>query len=68
MAKERKLDNWVTLFKLKNDSARNVDLPVVTAWKITSPITNPTMALRAQPVLDLGRHARATSSRTSTSA
>jgi peptide/nickel transport system substrate-binding protein len=49
MAKEQKLDNWVSLFKLKNDSARNVDLPVVTAWKLSSPISNPTFAFERNP-------------------
>jgi peptide/nickel transport system substrate-binding protein len=49
MAKEQKLDNWVNLFKNKNDSARNVDLPVVTAWKLATPITGPTWTFERNP-------------------
>jgi peptide/nickel transport system substrate-binding protein len=49
MAKEQKIDNWVNLFKLKNDSARNVDLPVVTAWKLATPITGPAWTFERNP-------------------
>jgi peptide/nickel transport system substrate-binding protein len=34
-------DNWVSLFKFKNDWALNPDLPVLTPWKTTVPINNP---------------------------
>ncbi len=46
--------------------AANPDLPVVTPWKTTPPINTPTLDARAQPVQRVGRHRRATSSRTST--
>jgi peptide/nickel transport system substrate-binding protein len=49
MAKDAKFDNWVTLFKGKNDSARNPELPVLTAWKTTTPITTPTWTLERNP-------------------
>ena len=42
-------DNWATLFKLMNDSARNPDLPVVTAWKTATPITTPTWTFERNP-------------------
>ena len=44
-----KYDGWVTMFKNKNDACRNVDLPVVTPWKTTSPITTPVWVLERNP-------------------
>ena len=44
-----KFDTWVTLFKNRNDASRNADLPVVTPWKTTSPITTPTWVLERNP-------------------
>jgi peptide/nickel transport system substrate-binding protein len=46
---EAGVDNWVSLFKLKNDSARNPDLPVVTAWKTVTPITTPNWTFERNP-------------------
>ena len=46
---ELKLDSWVTMFKNRNDACRNADLPVVTPWKTTSPITTPTWILERNP-------------------
>jgi peptide/nickel transport system substrate-binding protein len=46
---EEKFDNWVNLFKFKNDWARNPELPVLTPWKTTSPITTPTWVLERNP-------------------
>lgn len=43
------LDNWVTLFKQKNDWALNPDLPVVTPWRTVQPITEPTWVLERNP-------------------
>lgn len=43
------VDNWVVLLKAKNDWALNPDLPVVTAWKTTSPINTPTWRLERNP-------------------
>ena len=48
-AKDAKLDNWVNLFKFKNDWTLNPDLPVLTAWKTTSPINTPTWVLERNP-------------------
>src|SRR5213594_686815 len=42
-------DRWVTMFKNRNDACRNVDLPVVTPWKTTSPLTTPTWVLERNP-------------------
>ncbi len=46
---EQNVDSWVTLFKNRNDACRNADLPVVTPWKTTSPITSPTWILERNP-------------------
>ena len=47
--KEAKFDNWVALFKFKNDSTLNPELPVVTPWKTTTPINTPTWVLERNP-------------------
>jgi peptide/nickel transport system substrate-binding protein len=44
-----KFDNWVLMFKNRNDACRNPDLPVVTAWKTVSPINTPTWILERNP-------------------
>ncbi len=46
---DAKADNWVTLFKLKNDWTLNPDLPVVTPWKTVTPINTPTFTLERNP-------------------
>ena len=46
---ELKFETWVTMFKNRNDACRNPDLPVVTPWKTTSPITTPTWVLERNP-------------------
>ena len=46
---ELKFETWVTMFKNRNDACRNVDLPVVTPWKTTSPLTTPTWILERNP-------------------
>jgi len=48
-AKEAKFDNWVGLFKFKNDSTLNPELPVVTPWKTITPINTPTWVLERNP-------------------
>ena len=48
-AKEAKFDNWVLYFKNRNNAQLNVDCPVLTAWKITSPINTPVLALERNP-------------------
>ena len=42
-------DNWVNLFKFKNDWALNPDLPVLTAWKTVSPINKSNWVLERNP-------------------
>jgi peptide/nickel transport system substrate-binding protein len=49
MVKAGGYDNWVSLFKFKNDWELNPDLPVVTPWKTTSPINTPTWVLERNP-------------------
>ncbi|MFN8523534.1 MAG: ABC transporter substrate-binding protein [Chloroflexota bacterium] len=46
---EAKFDNWVALFKFKNDWALNPDLPVVAAFKTVSPINTPNWTLERNP-------------------
>src|SRR5207249_5540237 len=46
---EARFDNWVNMFKFQNDWARNPDLPVLTPWKTTHPITTPTWVLERNP-------------------
>ncbi len=46
---ELKFDNWVSMFKNRNDACRNPDLPVVTPWKTVSPLTTPTWILERNP-------------------
>ncbi len=42
-------DNWVNLFKFKNDWALNNELPVVTPWKTVAPINSDTWKLERNP-------------------
>jgi peptide/nickel transport system substrate-binding protein len=46
---ENKFDNWVNLFKSKSAWAHNPDLPVVTAWKTTTPNNTPLWTLERNP-------------------
>lgn len=46
---EAKVDNWVSLFKLKNTWHLNPDLPVMTPWKTTTPANTPTWTLERNP-------------------
>ena len=47
--KDAKFDNWVALFKFKNDWALNPELPVLSPWKTVTPINNPTWVLERNP-------------------
>ena len=49
LASEEGYDNWVLLFKFKNDPKLNVDAPVLTPWKMTTPINTPQMVLERNP-------------------
>jgi peptide/nickel transport system substrate-binding protein len=42
-------DNWRSFFLNRNDWSLNPDLPVVTPWKVTSPINTPTWELERNP-------------------
>src|SRR6185503_7858450 len=46
---EVNVNSWVTLFKNRNNSCVNPDLPVVTPWKTTSPINTPRFVLERNP-------------------
>ena len=47
--KDAKFDNWVALFKFKNDWALNPEVPVLSPWKTVTPINNPTWVLERNP-------------------
>ena len=49
LAKEANFDNWVNLFKFKNDWSLNVELPVLTPWKATSPVNTTAWILERNP-------------------
>jgi peptide/nickel transport system substrate-binding protein len=49
LAREKKLDNWVALFKNQLSWHLNPDLPVLTPWKTTVPINNPQWVLERNP-------------------
>ena len=63
---ELKFESWVTMIKNRNDACRNPDLPVVTPWKTTSPLTTPTWILERNPYSVWVDISTATSCRTST--
>ncbi|MGE3268039.1 MAG: ABC transporter substrate-binding protein [Chloroflexota bacterium] len=48
-AADEKFDNWSTMFKIKNDSTRNPELPTLAPWMVTSPITTPNFVLERNP-------------------
>jgi peptide/nickel transport system substrate-binding protein len=47
--KEAGFDNWVNLFRFKNDWSLNPDLPTVSPWKTTTPANKPTWVLERNP-------------------
>ncbi len=46
---EAKVDNWVSLAKLKWDWSLNPELPVITPWKTVSPKNTPTWTFERNP-------------------
>ena len=46
---ESRMEGWGALFKDKNNACRNPDLPVLTPWKTTTPISSPTWTLERNP-------------------
>jgi peptide/nickel transport system substrate-binding protein len=46
---ELKFESWVTMFKNRNDACRNPDLPVLTPWRMVSPINTPSFVLERNP-------------------
>ena len=49
MVEDEGYDNWVNLFKFKNDWALNSELPVITPWKTVTPINTDTWKLERNP-------------------
>ncbi|HJO80942.1 MAG TPA: ABC transporter substrate-binding protein, partial [SAR202 cluster bacterium] len=49
LASDEGYDNWVNLFKFKNDWALNPEVPVVTPWQTVTPINTPTWKLERNP-------------------
>lgn len=47
--KDAKMDNWASLFKLKNNWRLNTELPVLTPWRTVTPINNPSWVLERNP-------------------
>lgn len=46
MAKEAGFDNWTLFFKDMNRANKNTELPIVSAWQVTVPITEETFEFR----------------------
>jgi peptide/nickel transport system substrate-binding protein len=46
---EGKFDNWVSMFKFKNNWSLNPELPCVTPWKSVTPINTPIWTLERNP-------------------
>ena len=46
---ENKFDNWVNLFKFKNNWSLNPELPVVSPWKSVTPNNTPNWTLERNP-------------------
>lgn len=49
MAKAAKYNNWVDLFKFKNDCSMNVECPTTAMWKTVKPPNTPQWALVRNP-------------------
>src|SRR6185503_18749001 len=48
-AADAKFESWATYLKDRNNACRNPDLPVVTPWKTTSPISTPAWIFERNP-------------------
>jgi peptide/nickel transport system substrate-binding protein len=48
-AKDAGFDGWVAYIKNRWDWLRNPELPVLTPWKVTTPINNPTWIMERNP-------------------
>ncbi|NMB44925.1 MAG: ABC transporter substrate-binding protein [Firmicutes bacterium] len=49
LAEEKGFHFWYQLFQDRHDRFKNVDLPVISAWKCTVPSTSPRMVLERNP-------------------
>ena len=49
IAEAEGFDNWINLFKFKNDWALNAELPVVSPWKTATPINQSIWVLERNP-------------------
>ncbi len=49
MAKDAQYDNWQLYFKFLNDYAKNVKLPTITPWVVTSPSTQQQWTFERNP-------------------
>lgn len=49
LIEEAGLESWVDLFLQRNDWKLNPELPVVSPWKVTSPINTPTWSFERNP-------------------
>ena len=49
LAKQNNFDNWVNMFKDRNKWQLNPDLPVLTPWKLVTPINTPNWTWERNP-------------------
>lgn len=49
LAQEAKVENWIALYRLKNQWYLNPDLPVLMPWRTVSPINTPNFVLERNP-------------------
>jgi peptide/nickel transport system substrate-binding protein len=49
MAKDAQYDNWILYFKFLNDYAKNLKLPTITPWIVTSPSTQQQWTFERNP-------------------
>jgi len=49
LATDAKFDTWILYFSFLNDYAKNLDLPTVTPWRVTSPSSSPQWTFERNP-------------------
>ena len=49
MASAENVEDWVALFKLKNQWSLNPDLPVLGPWRTVSPVNTPNWTMERNP-------------------
>ena len=49
MAEDAGFDNWADFFKIRNNAWNNTELPMLTAWILEKPITEPVWVMKRNP-------------------